>query len=97
MLLLGLNAAVENDVGTRKTHHDNLEDDHDHDDFDTFYLGGDSTNLHSKQEFTTRPYKNHLALKKIWLGLKQKIARLKNEAGFEEINQASAQNTGVRR
>jgi len=37
-LLLGLDAAVEDDVDERKTHHDNLEDDHDHDDFDTFIM-----------------------------------------------------------
>ena len=37
-LLLGLDAAVEDDVDKRKTHHDSLEDDHDHDDFDSFIL-----------------------------------------------------------
>ncbi len=37
-LLLGLDAAVEDDVDERKTHHDNLEDDHHHDDFDTFIM-----------------------------------------------------------
>uniref|UniRef100_UPI002AFF0877 GTP-binding protein n=1 Tax=Paracoccus sp. TaxID=267 RepID=UPI002AFF0877 len=33
-LLLGLNAAVENDLDARKTHHDG-EDPHDHDDFES--------------------------------------------------------------
>lgn len=36
-LLLGLNAAVEDDLASRPAHHDGA-DDHDHDDFDSFVL-----------------------------------------------------------
>jgi cobalamin biosynthesis protein CobW len=36
-LLLGLGVATENDIANRRTHHD-AEEDHDHDDFDTFVV-----------------------------------------------------------
>jgi cobalamin biosynthesis protein CobW len=35
--LLGVDAAAENDLASRKSHHD-LEDEHDHDDFESFHL-----------------------------------------------------------
>ncbi|MDQ0315687.1 cobalamin biosynthesis protein CobW [Amorphus orientalis] len=41
-LLLGLGAAVEDDLDQRKTHHDGVED-HDHDDFDTAAMTVGST------------------------------------------------------
>ncbi|GAB7551382.1 cobalamin biosynthesis protein CobW [Novosphingobium sp. 11B] len=38
--LLGIVAAAEDDLDSRKSHIDGLADDHDHDDFDTFILNG---------------------------------------------------------
>lgn len=38
--LLGIVAAAEDDLDSRKSHIDGLDDDHDHDDFDTFILEG---------------------------------------------------------
>jgi cobalamin biosynthesis protein CobW len=38
--LLGIVAAAEDDLDSRKSHIDGLDDDHDHDDFDTFILNG---------------------------------------------------------
>jgi cobalamin biosynthesis protein CobW len=37
MILLGVGAGVEDDIENRRSHHDG-EDDHDHDDFDTFVI-----------------------------------------------------------
>ena len=43
-VLLGIEAAVENVIESRKSHHDG-DDDHDHDDFDSFVVSlGDVTN-----------------------------------------------------
>lgn len=39
--LLGLDAAVEDDLDTRPSHHDALDGDHEHDDFDSFVIGLD--------------------------------------------------------
>ena len=38
-VLLGLVAGAEDDLETRPSHHDGTEDDHDHDNFDTFAIG----------------------------------------------------------
>ena len=37
-ILLGLAAAAENDLATRPSHHDALDGEHDHDEFDSFVL-----------------------------------------------------------
>ena len=38
LAVLGLSAAAEDDLDSRPSHHDDLDGDHDHDDFDTFTL-----------------------------------------------------------
>lgn len=40
--LLGIGAAAEDDLDARPSHHDGVDGDHDHDDFDTFTLGFDA-------------------------------------------------------
>ncbi|MFC5374193.1 cobalamin biosynthesis protein CobW [Brevundimonas faecalis] len=40
-VLLGLGVAAEDDLDSRPSHHDGADDDHDHDDFDTFVVSGD--------------------------------------------------------
>jgi len=40
--LLGLTAAAEDDLDARPSHHDAEDDDHDHDDFDSFVVQGDA-------------------------------------------------------
>ena len=42
LVLLGLGAAAEDDLDSRPSHHDGVDGDHDHDDFDSFTLGFDA-------------------------------------------------------
>jgi len=39
-VLLGLGVGAEDDLDSRPSHHDGADDDHDHDDFDTFVVAG---------------------------------------------------------
>jgi cobalamin biosynthesis protein CobW len=41
--LLGLGVAAEDDLDSRPSHHDGMEDGHDHDDFDSFVVSGPET------------------------------------------------------
>ena len=37
-LLLGLDAAAEDDLASRRSHHDGLDEEHDHDEFESFVM-----------------------------------------------------------
>ncbi len=41
-VLLGLGLAAEDDLDSRRSHHDDMADGHDHDDFDSFVVRGDA-------------------------------------------------------